>query len=211
MSLKPDLKLDWCSHEAAKFAVENWHYSKRMPVGKLVKLGVWESGKYIGCVLFGRGANNNMGHSQGLKKTEVCELVRVALTSHISPVSRIVAVSIKKLRASNPGIKLIFSYADTNREHIGTIYQAGGWLYTGKTPGDTAYKDKTGKVWHSRNVSVSGTVREFGKLRACPRHDDCEKITLKGKHRYLMPLDKETRKRIEGLAKPYPKKPAPKA
>ena len=27
---KPTLKLDWCSHEAAKYAVEHWHYSKRI-------------------------------------------------------------------------------------------------------------------------------------------------------------------------------------
>jgi hypothetical protein len=27
MSSKPVLKLDWCSHAAAKYAVEHWHYS----------------------------------------------------------------------------------------------------------------------------------------------------------------------------------------
>jgi len=45
---KVELKLDWCSYQAAKYAVENWHYSKCMPVGKLVKIGVWEDKKYIG-------------------------------------------------------------------------------------------------------------------------------------------------------------------
>ena len=29
MSSKPKLHIDWCSHEAAKFAVMNWHYSKQ--------------------------------------------------------------------------------------------------------------------------------------------------------------------------------------
>lgn len=32
-----------------------------MPVGKMVRIGVWEGGSYIGCVLFARGANNHIG------------------------------------------------------------------------------------------------------------------------------------------------------
>ena len=52
--MKNDLKLDWCDIKAARFACMNWHYSKSVPVGKLVKVGVWENKKYIGCVLFGR-------------------------------------------------------------------------------------------------------------------------------------------------------------
>ena len=47
-SEKVELKLDWCSYEAAKYACEHWHYSKCMPVGKTVKIGVWENKKYIG-------------------------------------------------------------------------------------------------------------------------------------------------------------------
>ena len=48
MSDKVDLRLDWCSYEAAKYAVEHWHYSKRMPKSKLAKIGVWEDGEFIG-------------------------------------------------------------------------------------------------------------------------------------------------------------------
>jgi RNA processing factor Prp31 len=33
------------------------------------------------------------------------------------------------------------------------------------------------------------------------------KVPILGKHRYLMPLDDEMRKRIEPLRKPYPKRP----
>jgi hypothetical protein len=34
MPVKPELKIDWASHEAAKYACENWHYSKCLPAGK---------------------------------------------------------------------------------------------------------------------------------------------------------------------------------
>jgi len=35
------LRLDWCSYEATKFACTNWHYSRSVPAGKLMKVGVW--------------------------------------------------------------------------------------------------------------------------------------------------------------------------
>ena len=58
---KKNLRLDWCSYHAAKYAVEHWHYSKTMPTPPVLNIGVWESGKFIGVVLFSRGANNNLG------------------------------------------------------------------------------------------------------------------------------------------------------
>jgi hypothetical protein len=108
--MKPVLKIDWATHEAAKYAVENWHYSESMPAGKLVKVGAWENGKFIGVVLFGRGANNNIGKPYKLDQTAACELVRIALTNHITPVSKIAAIAIRFLKVNSPGLRLIISY-----------------------------------------------------------------------------------------------------
>jgi hypothetical protein len=51
---KADLRIDWATHEAAKYACVNWHYSKRVPcqLVKVVKIGVWEKGKFVGVALF---------------------------------------------------------------------------------------------------------------------------------------------------------------
>lgn len=203
---KADLKLDWCSHEAAKYAVTHWHYSKSLPTPPLVKIGVWESEKFIGCVLFGRGANNNMYKPYGLTVTEACELVRVALDAHQVPVSRIVTIAIKLLKKSNPKLRLIVSYADPNEGHAGGIYQAGNWIYSGQTSADFKAVDPSGRIWHSRQVSRTGVSRQYGELRRVPKHSDCQMIPLAGKYRYLMPLDVEMRAQILPLAKPYPKR-----
>ena len=72
MQEKVDLKVDWATYEASKYACENWHYSRVTPVGKLVKVGAWENSKFIGVVLFGRGANNNMLKPFGLNQDEGC-------------------------------------------------------------------------------------------------------------------------------------------
>ena len=192
---KPTLKLDWCSHEAAKYAVEKWHYSRRMPVGKLTRVGVWESGRFIGCVLFDRGANRNIGSPYGLSAVEVCELVRVALNRHECPVSRILAVAIRFLRRSAPGLRLIVSYADPEQGHAGTIYQAGSWVYTGKNDSPQSQRVEVGKVIHKRSLFArDGTTA--GSV--------CTKVLWK--HKYLMPLDGDMRERVTPLSKPYPKR-----
>lgn len=203
---KTGLRLDWCSHEAAKYAVEHWHYSGSLPTPPIVKIGVWEAEKYIGCVLFSRGGNNNALKPFRLKQTEGCELTRIALSKHENSVSRIISIAIKMLTKANPGLRLIISYADPNEHHLGKVYQASNWIYSGQTSDCVRYVDKTGRKWHSRQVSRTGVKLQYGEYRHVPRHDECTAIPLPGKHRYLYPLDDAMRTQIAPLAKPYPKR-----
>lgn len=201
-----ELKLDWCSYEAARYAVEHWHYSHSMPTPPILRIGVWENNKFIGVVLFSRGANKNLGNFANLSNIQVCELSRIALDRHVSTVSKILSISIKMLRAKEKGLRLIVSYADTNHNHIGSVYQANNWIYSGETPPCCLYQDKLGRVWHQRQVSVSGIKPQYGTLRIVPKIDECTKIPQLGKHRYLFPLDDDMRKKIEPLRKSYPKR-----
>jgi len=199
-----DLKIDWASHKAAKFACENWHYSESVPVGKLVKVGVWEDQKFIGVVLFGRGANNNMLRPYGLKPDEGCELVRVALKKHKTPVSRIMAIALKFLCKQSPTLQLVVSYADSDEGHHGGIYQATNWIYTGLVAvGFSGHWKVNGKFVHSRTMSIRKLTSEEKVLKAYPT---AKKIHGKGKHRYLMPLNKTIMRKLKKLAKPYPKR-----
>lgn len=203
---KPDLKIDWCSHKAADFACRKWHYSGVIPVGKLVKVGAWENGKFIGCVLFGRGANNNMLSPFGLKQDQGCELVRVALTNHITPVSRIMALALKFLKKSNPKLRLVVSYADVDQGHHGGIYQATNWIYSGiMNAGSMGAFIIHGKKVHPKSVHSKGVKQTIDEVR---KHLDPNATIFKtkGKHRYLMPLDKAMKDELQSLHKPYPKR-----
>lgn len=206
MQTKPNLKIDWATHEAAKFACENWHYSKSTPVPPLVKLGVWEDQKFIGAVIFSRGASSNLLKPYGLKQTEGCELTRVALKNHTSPVSKILSLCIKFLRKNSPGLKLIISFADPNEGHHGGIYQATNWIYSGVSAQSFKFIDKQGREWHSRQVSEKGYNIQQGNIRKTAKPSECFKVLQKGKHRYLMPLDEETKLKVIKLSKPYPKR-----
>lgn len=191
------LKLDYASYEATKYACVNFHYSKTVPAGKLIKIGVWEHGKFIGVVLYGRGANSTLGAPYGLEQTECCELVRIALTAHETPVSRIVAISFKLLKKVSPGLKLVVSFADTNQNHHGGIYQAGNWIYSGQSNAADEYL-VNGERLHGRSMRAKyGT--HIGK-------DFIQIVKGSVKHRYLMPLCDLVRKDILKLSKQYPKR-----
>lgn len=203
MSSRPELKIDWCTHEAAKYAVENWHYSKRMPKSKLAKFGVWEDKRFVGVVIFGVGATPEIAKPFGLKAIEVCELVRVALTKHKTQVSRIVSICLRKLRESMPGLRVVVSFADTSQGHHGGIYQAGNWVFAGDSF-DT-YLKVNGVVQHRRTL---GHMYGTSSLETIQRTIDknAQKVKTLAKHKYLMPLDDQMRKQIEPLRKPYPKR-----
>jgi hypothetical protein len=194
---KVDLKLDWCSHAAAKYACENWHYSRCIPKSKLVKIGVWEKGVFIGCVIFGHGATSSLVKRYGLNMFQGCELVRVALTSHTTPVSKIISVCLKFLKRNYSGLRLVVSFADTEQGHNGGIYQAGNWIYTGMTSCSDEYIYK-GKRWQGRAFR--------NKYKGLEHSPFVQIVKGSVKHRYLYPLDDVMRKQIEPLRKPYPKR-----
>ena len=204
-SNKPVLKIDWATHKAVKYACENWHYSKSTPVPPLVKLGVWEDCKFIGCVIFSRGASSNLLKPYKLKQYEGCELTRIALTKHKSEVSKILKYCFLFLKKNSPKLKLIVSFADPQYGHHGGVYQASNWFYVGDTAKGKEYW-YNGKRLHSRQVSEKGWNIQQGQKRKTVKPSDCKVIDTPGKHRYLMPLDKEMIEKIKPLAKPYPKR-----
>jgi hypothetical protein len=197
---KTKLLVDYCSFNAAKYACKNWHYSGSMPAAKLVKFGVWENGKFIGAVVYARGANRNMLKPFGLQQDEGCELARVALTNHETPVTKIIALTLKLLQKHSSGLKLVVSYADARQGHLGIIYQAGNWLYMGSNKSTPMWLYH-GKWTHNRTIS---SAIDNGSLSA----EDAKKLETRDggiRHKYLYPLDPSIRKQLKLQSKKYPK------
>jgi len=205
---KANLRIDWATHAAAKYACENWHYSKSAPAGKLVKLGAWEQGKFIGVVIFGRGSNKHIASPFGVDSELAVELVRVALTLHDTKVSRILAVALRFLKVQSPKLRVVVSFADPNQGHHGGIYQAGNWVYSGVGTQDKRARPyrKHGRVFHWR--TVAGELSKRGKPSTVEAAVSLgyEPLEQSPKHRYLMPLDDAMRAQIQPLSKPYPKR-----
>jgi len=175
------------------------------PFSKPFKVGVWEGGKFIGVVIFTTGVSSALGKPYGLKNIEVCELQRVALARHTVAVTRVISIAIRFLKASNPNLRLIVSFADPHEGHVGGIYQGGNWLFAGETSASSAYFDSKGIEYHARNISKTGGYDKHG-VKQYSRASMARVEVRQGKLRYLMPLDDEMKKQIEPLRKPYPKR-----
>ena len=196
------MSLRFCTRETAAYAVKNWHYSRSMSGGLVVAMAVWEEQRFVGAIVYGVGATSALCRPYGLQPKEGCELVRVALRAHNAPVSQMVSESLKMLRRTQPGLRLVVSFADPLHGHTGGIYQAGNWIYAGTTPPDRAFI-VGGRRYHSRSIGSRGWVQTEQWLRA---HVDptARQVSTPPKHRYLMPLDRAMRRSIAGRAQPYP-------
>jgi len=204
---KVDLRIDWATHDAAKYACENWHYSKSIPVPPLVKVGVWEKGKFIGVVIFSRGASSNLMAPYGLTQDQGCELTRIALRAHDSPVSRIAKLAMQFLKRNSPDLRLIVSFADPQYGHHGGIYQACGFAYVGATaPGHIGFDCPDGSFVHGRICNSRFGTRSVDAVAKIK--PDWSPVYGKPKHLYIFPLRQKwvTISRKHGWQSlPYPK------
>ncbi len=205
--LRPSvLKLAFCSKEAAKYATENWHYSRTMPACDTVRIGVWEDDEFIGVVVFGRGATAQLAGSIGLHHNYVCELCRVALKEHRSAVSRIVAIALKMLRKQCPKIKAVVSFAAQEQGHLGKIYQAGNWFYLGAKNSHQFIIN--GKYVHPRRIySKYGKGAQsiaWLKKNIDPKSESTNDVI---RHKYVYPFDRDVAQKLRSMIQPYPKRP----
>jgi hypothetical protein len=133
-------------------------------------------------------------------------MVRLALGPHRAATSRIVAVALKLLGKQSPGIRAVVSYSDPDAGHVGTVYQAGNWIYLGKTPARKEFYGPDGKQIHSRWVSPAGEKTWRGQKIKCPRPDECTVKKTPGKHKYVFAMDDAMRDRLKPLAIAYPRR-----
>jgi hypothetical protein len=117
--------------------------------------------------------------------------------------SRVLGIVLRSLR-QHTAIKFLVTYADPAQGHIGIIYQATGWLYTGLSEAMPLYDVGDGKLRHSRSLSHAyGThsVQHFA------RHGIAVKLAPQSaKHRYVYFLDPSWQNRLRAPLLPYPKK-----
>jgi hypothetical protein len=157
----------------------------------------------VGAIIYGRGATPHLGAPYGCSSLQVCELVRVALApGRVHPTSRALSVSLRLLARTNPGLRLVVSFADISQGHVGTLYQATNWVYSGTTAAANEYYFR-GRWCHQREI----TSGAFGKGGAIRDYSNLPKRPAAQKHRYLYPLAPELRASLP--SRPYPKRATP--
>lgn len=126
------------------------HYAKRMP-SITYSYGLYKNKKLIGIITYGSSPSPTLSESIAGKKNKhlVLELNRLVLKNNKkNEASLLIAASFKLL----PKPRIIVSFADEQKGHIGTVYQATNFIYTGATSNETELVDKDGNDFHYRNI-----------------------------------------------------------
>jgi hypothetical protein len=120
-------------NEIQSWECEQWvlrkHYAKRMPPISYA-YGLYEDKELIGVVTYGSPPSRPLcvGVCGKEHADKVLELNRLVLAdNHKNHASMLVGRSLRLL----PPPKIIVSFADTKQGHVGYVYQATNWLYTG--------------------------------------------------------------------------------
>jgi len=172
------------------------HYAHRIP--NIIKaFGYYQKGELLGVCTFGMPPSHNLcvGVCGEEHKDRVWELNRLCIDKKAyeykkNVASYFVGCCLRRVHNNRcPKGWIIVSYADTAMGHVGTIYQATNWLYTGATPERTDIFSEG----HSRH-------HEGDKSKRMPRSS---------KHRYVYLIGNRRAKTGLKRALNYPILPYP--
>jgi len=146
-------------------------------------------------VVFTSGARNGHRLLVGVNPNQVATLARLWLADDLpaNSESRVLGIVLRDVRRTTDW-KLILSYADPAAGHVGTIYQATGWLYLGETPGESYVRLADGRLHHPRTVYSTYGSNRISHLRATGV--PASRVFVGGKHRYVFMLDPTWRWRL---------------
>ena len=180
----------------------NKHYAKRIP-HIMFSFGLYNATNLIGVLTYARPASNALCVGVcGREYSEyVFELNRLCLLNNKkNEASFFISKTLKLLKKP----KIIVSYADTNMDHNGYIYQATNFLYTGMSAKRTEWRMK-GSNRHSKTITEQSTLEDRIK-----NTELYERVERPRKHRYIyFAADKKTKKlfhsKLNYKIKQYPK------
>ncbi len=180
------------------------HYAKRIPQ-IMFAFGLYEENELVGVVTYGIPASPAlcMGICGKEYSDKVLELNRVCLLNNDkNQASFLVANSIKLL----PKPTIVVSYADTGKGHIGYVYQATNFLYTGLSANRVDWTVKGLEHKHSKTLSDGMTLESIKEKYG----DDFYYTERSRKHRYIYFHGNKTQKKVMNNLLKYEIEPYPK-
>ena len=175
------------------------HYSHKLPAVSMA-FAIYKKNHPVGICTFGSPANMNLNDLGGFRTLELNRLVvedgcKKNITSYF----------LGSILRQIQGPIIIISYADRNQGHIGYIYQATNWTYTGQSERAVVY-EKNGTVLHSKTFfDMFGTNKKekAGEL-------GYKIIKTMPKHRYFYFIGTKTQKKQMAKSIPFKMQPYPK-
>ncbi len=190
-----------------RIPVERYHYLHSFPGGTRLCLGVFDEAQLQGVVVLGVGPRMAHRLVAGAQPNDGLTLTRLWLADALphNSESWVIGQTVHFLRQHTP-VKFLLSYADPTAGHVGTIYQATNWLYTGLSQAQPTLDLGDGIARHTRSVGSALGTYSVAYLQA--HGIDAQRVPGTGKHRYVLFVDRRWRKRLAVATFPYPKKGA---
>lgn len=165
--------MQWCLHK---------HYARRKPMYQFAFALIDNKNEVQGVVIYGRPPVQ-IEKSVFLRKLEseykVYELTRLIIqTNEKNAASFLIANSLKLLPKNN----IVVSYADSDMNHCGIVYQATNWIYTGSVISHDCEYVVNGKKMHPKSITERFGITAISKWA---KDNNIEKIKPKEKHRYF--------------------------
>ena len=180
------------------------HYAKRIPQ-IMHSFGLYIDGALKGVVTYGIPASPAlcMGICGKEYSDKVLELNRLCLMeNNKNESSFLVSHSIQLL----PKPTIVVSYADTSQGHVGYVYQATNFLYTGLSANRVDWTIKGMEHKHSKTISDGMTLESIKEKYG----DDFYYTERSRKHRYIFFHGSKTDKKIMRKLLKYNIEPYPK-
>lgn len=197
------------SKQALDTVIKNHYMHRTAPCS--IAFGLFDEGNFAGVLIFGKSASTTLrkGVCGPDEASNVYELTRLWLEDSLprNSESFFISQSLKMFSG-----EIIVSYAEASVGHVGYVYQATNWLYTGlsskfKDPSHIDFPNKHIATW-AKGMSNKEIVDKWGLL------EKGGKILFKErgrKHRYIF-FNTSRRRRKELLQKlKYPILPYPKS
>jgi hypothetical protein len=193
------------SFEAEPWLLEK-HYAKRMPSISYA-FGLYEDDILVGVCTYGTPSSTHLRNGiAGEENSEyVLELSRLCIESkHKNAASILVGRSLQML----PKPSIVVSYADTEQNHVGYVYQACNFIYTGLSIKKKDWAIKGMEHLHGQTIADISRGQEkrldFMKEKF---GDDFYMKERARKHRYIFVTGKN--KKLKAAIR-YPSEPYPK-
>lgn len=187
-----EYKVYLCDRSEITEFVEKWHYSGSINgVLSTFCFKLMDGEKIIGAAIFGRVGMANVWKKYAKSPNDLLELRRLCLVDEAprNSESFFIGKMLRILRTFTT-YKTIISYADTNKGHIGTIYQATNFSFEGVTSqgkliefDDKTYHDKTIRT------TYNGRLKPFAqKIKTALENGHARYIQTLPKNIYLYKL-----------------------
>lgn len=189
------------------------HYSHTIPFGVTLCLGVYQIGPpnpfisitddiLMGVIVYSvpSGANVYQSISPLIdSQDQVFELVRWWISDKLgkNTESWVIGQSFKYIKEYYPKIKAIISFADSDQNHCGTIYQSTNFIYQGlrDCSGGEQFSWDNGKTWHHFKglANKHGITSRKELMKILPDNTIFKEGSMK--HRYLIIMGNKKQKR----------------